>query len=113
MRNGKKNRFATVLSHLRIDNSQTRDARKKDNPASAIYKILDLFMQNCGTVYSLGKTTCVDELLIAFRRCSKFKMYMPNKPAKYGLKLMYILMQEPAISTTRIYIPENISMASH
>lgn len=29
----------------------------------------------------------IDEMLIAFRGKCKFRMYMPNKPAKYGLKI--------------------------
>lgn len=29
----------------------------------------------------------VDEKLQAFRGCCSFKMYIPNKPAKYGIKI--------------------------
>nr|CAH7736445.1 unnamed protein product [Callosobruchus chinensis] len=39
-------------------------------------------------VYSIGQCACVDEMLVKFRGRCKFKMYMPNKPAKYGIKLM-------------------------
>nr|CAH7713332.1 unnamed protein product [Callosobruchus chinensis] len=85
-----KNRFAILLYTVRFDNSQTRDERKKENPAAAICDIFYAFIQNCNKIYSVGQTTCVDEMLVAFRGLSKFKMYMPNKPAKYGLKLMCI-----------------------
>ncbi|KAJ8957148.1 hypothetical protein NQ314_006595 [Rhamnusium bicolor] len=34
--------------------------------------------------------TCIDEMLVAFRGRRKFnKMYIPNKPDKYGLKITW------------------------
>lgn len=64
-----KIRFANLLHFLLFDNSRTRYARGKDNPAATIHNSLDLLNQNCSTIYSLGKTTCVYEMFIAFREC--------------------------------------------
>lgn len=45
----------------------------------------------CKTNYTPGEYLTINEMLIPFRcRCS-FKQYIPNKPAKYGLK-MYSLV---------------------
>lgn len=36
----------------------------------------------------MGELTCIDEMLIGFRGRCRFRMYIPNKPRKYGLKVM-------------------------
>lgn len=85
-----KKRFLTILSVLRFDDSLTRDERKKNNPCAAISELFDTFISNCKTLYSVGTTCCVDEMLVSFRGRCKFKMYMPMKPCKYGIKIMCI-----------------------
>lgn len=82
------NRFAVLLQCLRFDDADTRDVRKKENPLAAISEIFDKFVSNCQSAYTIGSLTCIDEMLISFRGRCKFKMYIPNKPCKYGLKLM-------------------------
>lgn len=81
-------RCETLLLALRFDNSSTRSERKQKNPAAAIQNIFDIFISNCQAVYSIGAHACVDETLIPFRGRCPFRMYMPNKPAKYGIKLI-------------------------
>lgn len=82
------NRFAIILACLRFDDAETRNERKKDDPLAAISEIFNVFINNCQSRYRIGSDACVDEMLIAFRGRCKFKMFMPKKPAKYGLKLM-------------------------
>ena len=36
----------------------------------------------------MGELTCIDEMLVGFRGRCRFRMYLPNKPRKYGLKIM-------------------------
>ncbi|XP_030753898.1 piggyBac transposable element-derived protein 4-like [Sitophilus oryzae] len=82
------NRFAILLICLRFDNPNDRSERKKNDPIAPISEVFNSFVANCQSLYTLGTGACIDEMLIAFRGRSKFKIYMPNKPAKYGLKLM-------------------------
>lgn len=82
------NRFAVLLQCLRFDDPNTRDERKKDDPTAAISEIFDKFVTNCQSAYSIGSLACVDEMLVGFRGRCKFKMYIANKPCKYGLKIM-------------------------
>lgn len=83
-----KNRFAFLLTSLRFDNPDTRSERKDTDPTAPISFIFEQFVNNCQKIYSVGSNTTVDEMLVSFRgRCS-FRMYIPNKPAKYGLKIM-------------------------
>lgn len=83
-----KNRFETLLNCLRFDDASTRDERRSTDKAAPISQLFEKLIQNCKEVCSIGSYACIDEMLVAFRgRCS-FKMYMPKKPNKYGLKIM-------------------------
>lgn len=85
-----KERFIFLISAFRFDNPADRQDRAKDDPAAAISNILQNFIDNSQQCYSIGETACVDEMLIAFRGSCRFRMYMPNKPAKYGIKIMAV-----------------------
>lgn len=80
------NRFLFLLTAIRFDDKNTRQERKKIDKLAAIRFTLDRFVTNCEANYCLGEHMTIDEMLIPFRgRCS-FIQYIPNKPAKYGLK---------------------------
>lgn len=86
-----KNRFSILLACLRFDNPDDREARKINDPAAAISGIFNKFVNNCQSVYTMGTCVCVDEMLVGFRGRCKFKMYLPLKPVKYGLKIMCLV----------------------
>lgn len=83
-----RNRFLFLLLVLRFDNPDDRDERKKEDPTAAVSKIFEKFIANSRLVYSPGPTMCIDEMLVPFRGRCRFKMYMPKKPAKYGIKIL-------------------------
>lgn len=73
-----KNRFMAFLLALRFDDASDQNPKTQNN-------------------HSIGTNATVDEMLIEFRR-SRFKMYMPNKPGKYGLKMQCL------VDTEKFYI---------
>lgn len=82
-----KERFLFLLQALRFDDPSDREERKKDDKAAPISNVFQKFVNNCQELYTPGALLCVDEMLVPFRgRCS-FKMYMPKKPNKYGIKV--------------------------
>lgn len=83
-----RERFGVLLSSLRFDNPEDRDLRKNENPAAAILEIFEQFIHNCQDCYGIGSYACIDEMLVSFRGRCPFKVYMPNKPDKYGIKIM-------------------------
>lgn len=83
-------RFLFLINYLRFNNLDTRNSRKDENSTAAISKIFKEFINNCKLNYSLSSYATIDEMLVSFRGWSKFKIYMPNKPTKYGIKLMCI-----------------------
>lgn len=84
------NRFHFLLRALRFDDRSTRTERKKSDNLSAVREIVELFKDNCKKYYTPGEYLTIDEQLHGFRgRCS-FRQYMPNKPARYGLKIFML-----------------------
>ena len=83
-----KKRFLFILAAIRFDNPDNREERKKEVATAAISKIFNQFIENCQLCYTPGTCVCIDEMLVPFRGRCKFRMYMPKKPAKYGLKVM-------------------------
>ncbi|GLV31407.1 NADH dehydrogenase (ubiquinone) 51 kDa subunit [Carabus blaptoides fortunei] len=82
-----RKRFEIILSSLRFDDPTTSEAKKTYDPAAPISAIFEIFFLNCQKYYTIGECACVDEMLVPFPgRCS-FRMYMPKKPAKYGIKI--------------------------
>ncbi|KAK2579795.1 hypothetical protein KPH14_012721 [Odynerus spinipes] len=85
-----KNRLEVLMNTIRFDDAETREQRRELHLAAPISELFQSFIQNCQEFYSIGNCACVDEMLVAFRGRCKFKMYMPKKPAKYGIKIMCI-----------------------
>lgn len=83
-------RFLTLLNYIRFDDSTTRSQRLETDPLAAISEIFQLFITNCKKAYTPGAYLCVDEMLVPFRGRCKFIIYMPKKPAKYGLKILVV-----------------------
>lgn len=80
-------RFLFLLRSLRFDDIFTRDGRKLQDKLAPIRHFHQRFVTNCFTYYNLSEFGTIDEMLHSFRgRCS-FVQYIPNKPAKYGIKM--------------------------
>lgn len=86
------NRFYFLLSALCFDNSSTRPQRiENGDKLAAISEVFDIFITNCQSNYSCGEYLTIDEMLIAFRGRCRFRMYLKNKPDKYGIKMQCLV----------------------
>ena len=83
-------RFEFLNRCLRFDDPETRMDRRNADKFAPIRNIFDIFNENCRRMYSPGEYLTIDEQLLAFRGRCPFKMYIPSKPAKYGVKLVMI-----------------------
>ncbi|KAK3883287.1 hypothetical protein Pcinc_012324 [Petrolisthes cinctipes] len=83
-------RFEFLLHCLRFDNPQTREMRRATDKFAPIRELFDTFMEKCHKHYTPSEYLCVDEQLLGFRGRCPFRMYIPSKPAKYGIKLVLI-----------------------
>lgn len=83
-------RFRFLIRCLRFDDPQTRQVRREVDKFAAVREIWDIFIERCGKLYVPHENLTVDEQLLGFRGRCPFRMYIPNKPAKYGIKLVLI-----------------------
>lgn len=81
-------RYEILIMCLRFDESETREQRKRNNRAAAISEIFDKIISNSLSVYRPSAYLTIDEMLVPFRGRCGFRMYMPKKPKKYGIKVM-------------------------
>lgn len=95
--------FMFHLHAMRFDDINTRKDREKNDKLAAIREVHTNFVTNCKRNYNLLEYVTIDEMLHSFRgRCS-FIQYMPNKPAKYGLKLYALCEAKLFIHLILIY----------
>lgn len=80
-------RFLTLLVAMRFDNPDDRPQRKTIHPDAAIHDFFELFVQSIQKSYIVGASATIDEMLVSFRGRCAFKMYIPKKPCKYGIKI--------------------------
>lgn len=83
-----EDRFQFLVNYLRFDDRTTRPLRKLTDPFAPIREIWDQFIINCNNNYKPGSYLTIDEQLLGFRGRCPFRMYMPNKPARYGIKIV-------------------------
>lgn len=81
-------RFVILLSCLRFDDANTRAQRKEYDKAAPITEIFEKFIENSQSVYCVSSEMTVDEMLVPFRGRCGFRVYLPNKPKKYGIKVI-------------------------
>lgn len=96
-------RFLFILRVLRFDDITTRDERRKLDKLAPIRSLLEDFNNNCKKVYCLSEYMTIDEMLVPFRGRCGFIQYMPNKPAKYGIKI-FALCDAKTFYTSNIEI---------
>ena len=84
---GSRNRFCTILTHLRFDNLDIRLDRRQKDPLAPIWKLWDWHQEILQSHYVPGAYLTIDEQLVPFRGRCKFRVYMSSKPDKYGLKI--------------------------
>lgn len=85
-----KNRFSFLIRCLRFDDKNTRVERKKKDKFAAVRNLWEKFVENCRKNYTPSEYVTVDEQLLSFRGRCPFKMYIPNKPDKYGIKIVML-----------------------
>lgn len=82
------NRYKALVASLRFDDAQTRQERKTTDKAAPISEIFYKVIQNSRAVYRPSPYITIDKMLVPFRGQGSFRMYMPRKPKKYGIKVM-------------------------
>ena len=80
-------RFLFISRCLRFDDADTRDVRRELDKLAPIRDFFDRFVDHCKTYFSASECVTIDESMFPFKGRCAFRMYMPAKPHRYGLKL--------------------------
>ncbi|KRZ09958.1 PiggyBac transposable element-derived protein 4 [Trichinella zimbabwensis] len=80
-------RLRFLLRCLRFDDHATRSERKLQDKLAAIRMVFDRFVKNCTENYMHSPHVTIDEVLLSFKGRCPFRMYIPTKAAKYGIKI--------------------------
>lgn len=75
---------------IRFDNKATREERRRTDKAAAISEIFLMVNAQLKKFYVPGENVTVDEQLFPFRGPFSFRVYIPSKPAKYGIKVYWV-----------------------
>lgn len=100
-----RQRFGFLSTCLRFDNKNSRDEHDRFAP---IHKLWDIFIDNCKNNYTPSSECTVDEQLLSFRGRCKFRVYMKDKPDKYGLEIISLNDAETSYMVHKIHINYNI-----
>ncbi|XP_008423828.1 piggyBac transposable element-derived protein 4-like [Poecilia reticulata] len=79
--------FHMISRVIRFDNRDTRAGRREKDKLAAIRDVWDKWVNILPLLYNPGPHVTVGESLVPFRGCCPFRQYVPNKPAKYGIKI--------------------------
>lgn len=85
-----KSRFEGFLQFIRFDDKESRAERRVTDKLAAIREVTDVFSNRCKEKYIPSEQVTVDEMLSAYRGKCPFRVYIPSKPAKYGIKIWII-----------------------
>ena len=79
------------MRFLRFDDKILRNKNTSRGRLDPIRNVWTKFIQNSQKHFTPDQNVTIDEMMIPFRgRCS-FKMYLPAKPCKYGLKIFALV----------------------
>ncbi|CAK9809239.1 PiggyBac transposable element-derived protein 4 [Anthophora plagiata] len=84
-------RFYFLQNCVRFDDKSTREERKKTDNMAHIRVLFDQFVVCCQKAYIPHEYMTIDEMLLAFRGRCGFRVYIPSKPAKYGIKIQALV----------------------
>lgn len=84
-----RDRFKAILRYLHV-NDNANHVHRDDPNHDPMFKILPVFdglIRRFGELYSPGCKLTLDEAICPFRGRVAFRVYMKNKPSKYGMRV--------------------------
>jgi len=79
-----RNRYQLIHKFLHFADNEDAD---KDDRLHKIRYVVDYLITKFQEVYTLEREVCIDEQLLLYKGNLNFKQYIPNKRAKFGIKI--------------------------
>ena len=86
-----RDEFFQIKQYLRFYDDQSFDA---NDPFYRFRQLFDEILTNSNELYKPPKSLTLDESMIKFDGASRFKVYMPLKPIKFGFKVYSVVPSE-------------------
>ncbi|KAJ4429761.1 hypothetical protein ANN_21965 [Periplaneta americana] len=110
-----RNRFRELVKVIRFDDKNTREDRRKGDKFAPLREVFELMNETFLQYYCPGESVVIDEMLSLFRGRCPFKVFMKEKPGKYGVliriladcKERYVLRMEVYAGKTEDSTPES------
>ncbi|CAK1592735.1 unnamed protein product [Parnassius mnemosyne] len=97
-------RFKFLMRNLRFDDPTTRAQRIMVDKLAPIRDLFQKIVKSFQKHYTPSSELTLDEQLIAYRGRCRFRQYIPNKPAKYGIKIFALVdCERPYTYNLEIY----------
>ncbi|KAF4527436.1 hypothetical protein B566_EDAN016066 [Ephemera danica] len=80
-----RTRFQQILKCIRFDDKQTRAERRENDKFAPLREIFTMFQEELPKYYIPSFDCSLDEMLSLFRGRCPFKIFMKDKPGKYGV----------------------------
>lgn len=107
-----QSRFEFIIRHLRFDDKETRPERVETDRLAPIRELWDKFIENCQKNYEPGHNVTIDNQLLAFRGKCRFRIHIPNKAAKCGIKIVSICDSDSSYLFNSIpYLGKDLTLA--
>ena len=82
-----RDRFVVLCAYLRFDDSTTRTSRRRTDKLAAFRSFWGAFVTRCNSNYTPNENVTVDEQFVTYRGRCPFRMFIPSKPGRYGVKI--------------------------
>lgn len=99
-----RNRFQAIIRYLRFDDRATRVERRALCKLAPISELWNLFIRNSKRSIIASAYVCVDEQIVSTRGRCPFRVYMANKPHKYGIKIWVLADQDGFFLDGEVYL---------
>ena len=99
-----RDRFCNLMRFIRFDDVLDRHKSERRGRLDPIDQFFKHFIANSQSIYVSDFSLTIDEMMIPFRGRCIFKMYMPAKPCKYGIKIFALVeAKSKYLLNARIY----------
>lgn len=84
-------RFRFLMRCIRFDDVRDRHQRREIDRLAPIRELFELMTHSFQRLFTPSEFCTIDEQLVKFRGRCPFRMYIPSKPAKYGIKVFAVV----------------------
>ena len=109
-----RNKFMDILTFLHVNNTTTwiPYGQPDHDPIHKIRPLVNHLHKRFSEVYVPDRGICVDEAICPFKGRTRFRVYMKDKPTKWGFKF-YELYDSTMSSSLRCSVPTSHSTTNH